>query len=190
MTTLSNLRVAVLVTDGFEETELTQPVEALREAGAQVEIISPKPGEIQGFRHTEKGIVVLSDKTLDEAACDQYDALLLPGGAINADQLRAHPRAKALVKEFDDCGKPIAAICHAAWTLISAGVVRGKTLTSFHTIQDDIRNAGGNWVDQEVVLDGHWVTSRKPDDLPAFNREMISLFSRSTPDVIQIAESA
>lgn len=190
MTTLENLRVAVLVTDGFEESELTQPIEALRREGARVEIVSPNSGEVQGFRHTDPGIRVRSDRTLSDAKGDQYDALLLPGGAINADTLRVHPRAKAIVKEFDEAGKPIAALCHAPWTLISAGIVRGRKLTSYHTLQDDIRNAGGDWVDEQVVVDGNWVTSRKPADIPAFNREMIGLFSRSRPDVINVAESA
>ena len=186
---LRNFKVAILVTDGFEETELTEPEKALRDAGAQVDIISEKT-EIQGFKHHDKTIKILASRGLENARACDYDALMLPGGALNADQLRADPLALEFVREIQNAGKPIAAICHGAWTLISAGLVKGRTLTSYHTIKDDIINAGGNWVDQPVVLDTNWVTSRKPDDLPEFNQEMIHLFSRSTPSIIQVAESA
>ena len=190
MTDLTNLRVAVLATDGFEETELTEPVAALKKAGAQVDIISLKEGEIQAFKHHDKSIKVKVDRTFDQVKAEHYDALMLPGGALNADTLRAESKVQTFVKEITLACKPIAAICHAGWILVSANVLRGKTLTSYYTIQDDIRNAGAKWVDKEVVVDSNLVTSRKPDDLPAFNREMIDLFSRSTPSVIQIAESA
>jgi protease I len=172
-------RVAIMATDGFEESELTEPMRSLREAGAKVEVIAPKGGSIQGFRHFDKGQSVAVDRTLDEAKPEEYDALMLPGGALNADALRVVPRAQEYVRSFQEAGKPIAAICHAPWTLISAGVVRGRTLTSYHTIQDDVRNAGGRWVDREVVEDGNWVTSRQPSDLPAFNKAMLRLFARS-----------
>lgn len=178
MPELSNLRVAVIATDGFEEAELTEPVKALKNAGARADVISLKPGQIQAFRHHDKSIMVNVDRTLDEARPDEYDALLLPGGALNADMLRMQPKVQAFLREAQNAGKPMAVICHAPWELISAGLVRGRTLTSYHTIQDDLRNAGATWVDQEVVEDGNWVTSRQPDDLPAFNAAMLRLFSR------------
>jgi len=178
MAQLSNVRVAVIATDGFEETELTEPVRALKEAGAQADVISLKSGQIQAFRHNDKGIMVNVDKTLDQVQPNQYDALLLPGGALNADQLRMEPKVQAFIRDVQSSGKPMAVICHAPWELISAGVAKGRTLTSYHTIQDDLRNAGANWVDQEVVDDGNLVTSRQPDDIPAFNQAMLRLFSR------------
>lgn len=174
----SGLRVAVIATDGFEQSELTEPVKALRDAGAQVDVRSLKPGEIQAFQHHDKGIKVKVDRTLQEARPEEYGALQLPGGALNADALRVVPEVQRFLKAFQQAGKPMAIICHAPWALVSAGLVRGRTLTSYHTIQDDVRNAGSNWVDQEVVVDGNWVTSRQPSDLPAFNREMIALFSK------------
>lgn len=179
MTDLSHLRVAVIATDAFEEQELTEPVKALREAGARVDILSPQGGQIQAFRHHDKGVTVPVDRTLDEARPDEYDALELPGGALNADQLRILPEVQNFIKEFDRAGKPIAFICHAPWELVSAGLVKGRTLTGYKTIQDDVTNAGGKWVDQEVCVDGNWVSSRQPDDIPAFNREMLNLFAKS-----------
>ena len=178
MAELSGLRVAVIATDGFQEDELTEPVRALKEAGARVEILAPKEGAIQATRHGEKTITVTVDRTVGAASAAEYDALMLPGGALNADTLRMIPEVRTFVQELHGAGKPIAAICHAPWVLVSAGLVGGRTVTSYHTIQDDIRNAGGNWVDQEVVVDGNWVTSRQPKDIPAFNREMIRLFSK------------
>lgn len=178
MTQLNNLRVAVLATDGFEESELTEPVKALREAGARPEVISPKPGQIQAFKHHDKSIKVDVDRTLDDISADQYDAVLLPGGALNADTLRVEPKVQGFLRQMDRAGKPMAVICHAPWELISAGLAQGRTMTSYSTIQDDVRNAGATWVDQEVVVDGNLVTSRQPTDLPAFNREMLALFSR------------
>jgi protease I len=175
---LENLRVAVIATDGVEEPELAEPVRALREAGARTELLSIRPGEIQAVRHdlqpTQKFAV---DKALAQADPADYDALLLPGGAVNADRLRMEPHVQALITGIDEAGKPMAVICHAPWELISSGVARGRTLTSYHTIQDDLRNAGATWVDREVVVDGRLVTSRSPADIPAFNREMISLFA-------------
>jgi protease I len=177
MPQLDNLRVAVIATDGFEESELTEPVKALREAGATPEILSTKSGQIQAFRHDTKTITVNVDKTLAEANPQDYGAVVLPGGALNADALRMDADVQAFLKQIAGAGKPMAVICHAPWELVSAGLVRGKTMTSYHTIQDDIRNAGATWVDREVVVDGNLVTSRQPGDLPAFNREMIELFS-------------
>ncbi|WP_088892762.1 type 1 glutamine amidotransferase domain-containing protein [Leptolyngbya ohadii] len=181
MTQLSNLRVAVIAGDGFEEVELTEPAKALKEAGATVEIISTKSGEIQAFRHHDKSITVPVDRTIDSVKPDDYDAVVLPGGALNADTLRVEPKIKSFLQSIQNAGKPIASICHAPWELISADLVKGRKLTSYKTIQDDIRNAGGEWVDQEVVVDRNWVTSRQPDDIPAFNRETIALFARFAP---------
>jgi protease I len=179
MAELSGYRVAVLATDGFEESELTEPVRALRAAGADVTIVSPEAGEIQGFRHQEKGQKVRVDRAIGDVTADDFDAVHLPGGALNADALRAVPEVLALLQSMQETGKPIAAICHAPWELISAGLVRGRTLTGYHTIRDDITNAGGVWFDMEVVEDANWVTSRQPSDLPAFNAAMIRLFARS-----------
>jgi protease I len=178
MAELEGIRVAILVTDGFEETELTSPMKVLRKEAAQFDIISPHEGKVQAFCHFDKGITFNVDRALKEVSADSYDAVLLPGGALNADQLRALPQAQAFVQAFDAVGKPIAAICHAPWLLVSAGLVRGRILTSYHTIRDDIVNAGGRWVDDEVVEHANWVTSRKPQDLPAFNRAMVTLFAR------------
>jgi protease I len=172
---LSGKKVAVLATDYFEEPELTEPVKALKEAGAEVEIIAPKAGEIKGLQHVDPGQSVKVDKTLDEADPADYDALVLPGGAVNADRLRMDQKARDFViKVMDELGKPTAVICHAPWLLASAGLARGRKLTSFFTIQDDMRNAGADWTDEEVVVDGNLITSRKPDDIPAFNRALIS----------------
>lgn len=172
---LSGKRVAVLATDYFEEAELTEPVKALREAGAKVEIIAPKSGAIKALKHVDQGQAVKVDKTLDEADPNDYDALVLPGGAVNADHLRMEKKARDFViKMMGELGKPTAVICHAPWVLISAGLARGKKLTSYFTIQDDMRNAGADWTDQEVVIDGNLITSRNPDDLPAFNKALIS----------------
>lgn len=181
MTDLSNFRVAVLVTDGFEEAELTEPVKALKEASASVEVISTKSGQVQAFRHHDKGTTVSVDRTLNEAQPSEYDAVLLPGGAPNADELRMEAKVQSFLQQMQQAGKPFAVICHAPWELVSANLVKGRTLTSFYTIADDIRNAGGNWVDREVVIDGNWVTSRKPDDISAFNREMLNLFAQFMP---------
>ncbi|WP_447978254.1 type 1 glutamine amidotransferase domain-containing protein [Candidatus Nitrospira bockiana] len=175
--TLENLRVAILVTDGFEHSELVEPRRALEEAGATTRTVAPHEGRIQGMRHDEKTETVPVDMTLDQADPAQFDAVLLPGGALNADALRVEPRAQAFIRTIHQGGKPIAVICHGPWLLVSAGLVKGRTLTSYHTIQDDIRNAGGRWEDREVVRDGNWVSSRKPSDIPAFTRELLALFA-------------
>jgi protease I len=179
MARLEDLRVAVLATDGFEETELTEPVAALKANGARVEIIAPEVKKLQAFRHMDKGTTVKADRKLADADPDEYDALLLPGGALNADFMRVVPEVKRFVRSFDEAGKPMAIICHAPWLLVSAERCRGRTLTSYYTIQDDIRNAGGTWQDREVVEDRNWVTSRQPKDLPAFIKAMTALFEHS-----------
>jgi len=180
MSTLSNFRVAVLATDGFEESELTEPVQAVKEAGAQVTILSLKPGQIQGVRHDlDKTVKIKVDRAIRDASAAEFDAVHLPGGTVNADSMRTVPEVQAFLRAMQDAGKPLTAICHAPWELVSAGLVPGRTLTSYHTLQDDVRNAGGNWVDRDVVEDGNWVTSRQPGDLPAFNRAMLKLLSRS-----------
>ncbi len=177
MPDVKDLRVAVIATDGVEQPELLKPVEALRQAGAKVEILSLKPGEFQCFNHHDKGEKVNAQKAVKDARPDDYDALLLPGGALNADTLRADHDVLTFVRSFDEDKKPMAIICHAPWILISAGLVKGRTLTGYHTIEDDVRNAGGHWVDREVACDFNWVTSRQPGDIPAFNREMLNTFS-------------
>jgi protease I len=174
---LNNLRVAILATNDFEEAELIETRKALNEAGAKTSVIAPKSGKIQAMKHNEKSSFVDVDLTLDQANPDDFDAVLLPGGALNADALRVEPKAQEFVRRNDKAGKPIAVICHGPWLLVSAGLAKGHTLTSYHTIQDDIRNAGAKWVDREVVTDHNWVSSRKPDDIPAFNSAMIELFS-------------
>jgi deglycase len=174
---LQGHRVAVLATDGFEQVELEKPVEALRSQGAQVDIVAPKAGEIQGFVHHDKGRPVPVDRDLAHADAAQYDAIVLPGGVINPDQLRLEPKAIEFVRSFAEAGKPIAAICHGPWTLINAEAVEGKRMTSWPSLQIDLRNAGADWVDEEVVVDNGLVTSRKPDDLPAFCSKMIEEFA-------------
>ncbi|MBX5491370.1 MAG: type 1 glutamine amidotransferase [Chloroflexi bacterium] len=174
---LTGMRVAILVTDDFEQVEMTEPRRALDEAGAQTVLVAPKAGHVQGMRHDEKADTFPVDRTLDQARPEDFDAVLLPGGALNADALRVVPAAQAFVRAMDRAGKPIAAICHAPWLLVSAGLVQGRTLTSYHTLQDDIRNAGGRWEDRAMVRDRNWVTSRQPNDLPAFNQAMLELFA-------------
>lgn len=176
---LNNLRVAILATNDFEEAELIETRKALNEAGAKTSVIAPKSGKIQAMKHDEKSGFVAVDLTLDQASPDDFDAVLLPGGALNADALRVEPKAQEFVRRIDKAGKPIAVICHGPWLLVSAGLAKGHTLTSYHTIQDDIRNAGAKWVDKEVVTDHNWVSSRQPDDIPAFNSAMLELFAHS-----------
>jgi protease I len=180
MSNLPDFRVAVLATDGFEETELTEPVKALQDAGAEVTIVSLKSGKIQGVRHDlDKTVKLKVDRKIGTVSAEDFDAVHLPGGTVNADSMRMVPEVQAFLQAMQEAGKPLTAICHAPWELVSAGLVRGRTLTSYHTIQDDIRNAGGTWLDREVVEDGNWVTSRQPSDLPAFIRTMIRHFSHS-----------
>lgn len=174
---LENKRVAILATDGFEQSELEEPLTALEEAGADVTIVSPKPDTIQGMQHADKGEVFDVDLPLDSANPDDFDALMLPGGLMNPDELRSNPAAVEFVRAFGAAGKPIAAICHGPWILIEAGLVRGRRLTSWPNIQTDVKNAGGEWVDEEVVVDNGLVTSRSPKDLPAFNAKMVEEIS-------------
>jgi protease I len=170
---LKGKRVAILAADMVERVELVEPRKALEDAGATTELLSIKPGAIDSFDHFEKADRQKVDRLVEEADPSDYDALMLPGGVGNPDQLRVDENAVSFVRGFFDAGKPVAAICHAPWLLVEAGVVRGRKLTSWPSLETDIRNAGGNWVDQEVVVDSGLVTSRKPDDLPAFNRKMI-----------------
>jgi len=172
-------RIAVLATDGFEQAELTEPVKVLRQSGAQVDIVSPKSGEIQGMRHKERGDKVRVDRTLDDAKAGDYAGLVLPGGVANPDELRTDQRAVRFVRAFVDAKKPIAAICHGPWTLIEADAVRGKTVTSWPSLKTDLKNAGADWVDREVVADHGLITSRKPDDLPAFCQKMLEEFAEA-----------
>ncbi|MGA0600191.1 type 1 glutamine amidotransferase domain-containing protein [Caulobacter sp. KR2-114] len=175
--TLHGRKVAVLATDGFEQVELTRPVEALKAAGAQVEVIAPKAGRIQGYNHHDKGDSVTVDRDLAHADAGSYDAIVLPGGVMNPDALRLESRAVDFVRAFAEAGKPIAAICHGPWTLINAEAVEGRRMTSWPSLKADLRNAGAEWVDEEVVVDRGLVTSRKPDDLPAFCAKMIEAFA-------------
>jgi protease I len=176
-TPLESIRVAILAMDGVENAELTEPRKALEQAGAKTTLFSPKAGKIQSLNHMEKAEQIPVDATLDQADPETFDAVLLPGGAVNADHLRVQPRAQEFVRAIDRQGKPIAVICHGPWLLVSAGLVKGRRLTSYHTIQDDIRNAGGKWQDSDVVHDSNWVSSRQPSDIPMFNRAMIELFT-------------
>jgi protease I len=184
---LQGMQVAILATDGVEQAELVEPRQALDQAGARTVLIAPKSGEIQAMSHDEKADKFRVDQTLDAADPNQFDAVLLPGGALNADTLRVERAAQEFVRNIDKAGKPLAVICHAPWLLISAKIISGHRLTSYHTIQDDLRNAGAEWVDKEVVCDGRWVSSRQPSDIPAFNRQMIALFKECKQGAIRAA---
>jgi protease I len=175
---LKGLNVAILATDGFEQSELLEPRKAVTDAGAMARVISPKPCAIRAWSHKEwsKDDVTV-DEALEEADPEEFDALLLPGGVMNPDALRMQPKAVAFVKAFFDAGKPVAAICHGPWTVIEAGAARGRRMTSWPSLKTDIENAGAHWLDQAVVVDSNLVTSRKPDDIPAFNREVVKLFA-------------
>lgn len=174
---LEGLTVAILVTDGFEEVELTKPRQALDEAGARTQIVSPKSGHVRAWKFTDWGIELPVDVNLNDARPQDFDALLLPGGVINPDTLRIEPKAVAFVKAFFDAGKPVAAICHGPWTVIEAGAAHGRRITSWPSLKTDLKNAGADWVDQQVVVDKGLATSRNPDDIPAFNSEVIKLFA-------------
>jgi protease I len=175
---LKGMRVAILATNGVEKVELTLPRLSLEEAGADTVLIAPTP-QIQSMKHDERDERFAVDMPLKDANPEEFDAVLLPGGALNADKLRMETAARDIVQQIDSVGKPIAAICHAPWLLVSANLVKGRRLTSYYTLQDDIRCAGGQWEDAEVIVDRNWVTSRKPDDIPAFNREMRTLFAKT-----------
>jgi protease I len=175
---LDDLRVAILVDDGFEQVELTKPREALDQAGAETSVVSPQGERVRGWNFTEWGDDVPVDVQLSDADADEFDALLLPGGVMNPDRLRMQPDAVEFVTAFFEAGKPVAVICHGPWTVIETGAARGRRIASWPSLKTDLVNAGAEWVDQEVVVDGNLVSSRKPDDIPAFNREMIGLFSQ------------
>ncbi len=174
---LEGKRVAVVVDNGFEQVELTEPVKALRDAGARVDIVSPQKGEVRGWKMKEWGDTVQVDRTIDQVIASDYDAVLLPGGVMNPDRLRTNPKVVNFVREAFDEGKPIAAICHGPWTLVEAGVVKGMKVTSWPSLKTDLCTAGADWVDQQVVVDRGLVTSRKPDDIPVFNSRMIEEFA-------------
>ena len=174
---LHGKRVAILATDGVEQVELIEPRKALIEAGATTVIVSPKAQSIQGYQHDQKGDEIAVDQSLDSARESEFDALLLPGGVMNPDQLRQDKKAVDFVRHFFEAGKPVAAICHGPWLLVEAGVIQGRTLTSWPSLKTDIRNAGGDWVDRQVISDEGLVTSRKPEDIPAFNAKMIEEFA-------------
>ena len=174
---LKGLNVAILVTDGFEQVELTEPRKALDEAGAKTQIVSPKNEHVRAWKVADWSIELPVDVKLKDAQPDDFDALLLPGGVINPDLLRIDPKAVAFVKAFFDDGKPVAAICHGPWTVIETGAARGRRITSWPSLKTDLKNAGADWVDQQVVVDDGLVTSRSPDDIPAFNPEVIRLFA-------------
>jgi protease I len=174
---LSGKRIAALVDNGFEQVELTGPKDALEQAGARVDIVSPQTKTVKGWQHTNWGDEFDVDRSLEEARAEHYDALLLPGGVMNPDRLRVNQRAVEFVRHFVQSGKPIAAICHGPWTLIEAGAVKGRRVTSWPSLRTDLRNAGAEWVDEVVVVDNGLVTSRKPDDIPAFNEKIIEEFA-------------
>jgi protease I len=176
---LNGTKVAILVADGFEQVELTEPKKALDEAGAKTQIVSPAKGHVQGWKHFDKADKFPVDVPLEKAQAEDFDALLLPGGVANPDQLRTLPKAVAFVRAFFDSGKPVAAICHGPWTLVEADVVSGRTITSWPSLKTDLKNAGAQWVDREVVVDDGLVSSRKPDDIPSFNRKMIEELGKS-----------
>ena len=181
MENLKGIKVAILVDEGFEQVELTGPRDALRAAGAEARVVSPKNGKVRGWNHTEWGDEIPVDVELAQARPADFDALLLPGGVVNPDKLRMNPQAVNFARDFFDNEKPVAAICHGPWMVIEAGAARGRRIASWPSLKTDVRNAGAEWVDREVVVDRNLVTSRKPDDIPAFNREMIALFARSRP---------
>jgi len=174
---LAGKTIAILAADGFEESELAEPKKALEHAGATTHVVAPHGGEIKGWKLADWGKNATVTRELNEVSFEDYDALMLPGGVMNPDKLRMDTRAVAFVKKFFDAGKPVAAICHGPWILVEADVVQGRTLTSWPSLQTDLRNAGANWVDEQVVVDGNLTTSRKPDDLPMFNKMMLEQFA-------------
>jgi protease I len=188
--TLSGKKVAILATDGFEQVELVEPRKALDAAGAQTRVVSPKSGNIRGWNFTDWGDEVKVDVTLDQASPDDFDALMLPGGVINPDKLRMDEKAVRFASAFFDAGKPVAAICHGPWMVVETGAANGRRIASWPSLKTDLRNAGAEWMDQEVCVDGNLVTSRKPDDIPAFSREMCTLFARSPEELEQAGAAA
>jgi len=180
-------KVAILVTDGFEQIELTEPRKALDQAGAVTSVVSPKNKKVRGRKISEWGDELPVDIALAQASSDDFDALLLPGGVMNPDKLRLEPKAIQFVKGFFDAGKPVAAICHGPWSVIEAGAARGRRIAAWPSLKTDLQNAGAEWLDKEVVVDGNLVSSRKPDDIPAFNRAMLKLFSKSRQQEPRVA---
>ena len=174
---LKNKKVAIVIENGFEQVEMTEPRKALEQAGAKTEIVSPVKGKVKGWKFTEWGDEFPVDRQIEQAHAEDYDGLLLPGGVMNPDKLRRNENVLNFVRAFFDAGKPVAVICHGPWTLIDAGVVRGRRITSWPSIQMDLKHAGADWVDEQVVVDNGLVSSRKPDDLPAFNQKMIEEFA-------------
>lgn len=187
MDNLKGLKVAILVEDGFEQVELMEPRKALDQAGATTQVVSPKSDHVRGWKFTEWGDTLAVDVPLDRAQPDAFDALLLPGGVMNPDRLRMQPKAVAFVRAFFDAGKPVAVICHGPWSVIEAGVARGRRIASWPSLKTDLRNAGAEWLDREVVVDRNLVSSRKPDDIPAFNRAMLDLFRRTGAELPRTA---
>jgi protease I len=187
---LNGKKIAFIAADGVEQVELTEPWKAVEEAGGNPELISIESGEIQGFNHLDKGDTFKVDKAIDEVSPDDYDNVVLPGGVANPDFLRANEKVVSFIRDFFEKGKPVAAICHGPWTLVEAGVVDGLTLTSWPSLQTDIRNAGGKWVDEEVHVDKGLVTSRKPDDLPAFNAKMVEEFCEGRHEALASASTS
>ena len=185
--TLNGLKVAILVTDGFEQVEMTEPRNALDASGAKTQLVSPKDGQVKSWKFTEWGDTFPVDMPLDSAWPENFDALLLPGGVINPDKLRTLPDAVAFVTAFFDAGKPVASICHGPWTIIEAGAARGRRLTSWPSLKTDLKNAGAEWVDQQVGVDQGLATSRQPDDIPAFNPEVLNLFASARRQLRQTA---
>jgi protease I len=179
MENLNGLKVAILVENGFEWVELVEPRKALDQAGAETRIVSPRNQRVKGWKFTDWGDELPVDVPLDQAVSRNFDALLLPGGVMNPDHLRMQPKAVEFVKEFFDARKPVAVICHGPWTVIEAGAAKGRRIASWPSLKTDLRNAGAEWMDREVVVDNNLVSSRKPDDIPAFNREMIKLFGQA-----------
>jgi protease I len=177
--TLKGLKVAILIEEGFEQVEMVEPRKALDQAGAETRIVSPRDKHVRAWNLTNWGDQFPVDVALDEAKPQEFDALLLPGGVMSPDALRMEPKAVAFAKAFFDAGKPVAAICHGPWTVIETGAARGRRIASWPSLKTDLRNAGAEWVDQEVIVDGNLVSSRKPDDIPAFNRAMIDLFGQA-----------
>ena len=182
---LGGLNIAILVTDGFEQVELTAPLQALEESGVMIRMLSDKKGQVQGYHHDQRGDLFDVDMTFDKAKADEFDAVLLPGGAVNSNRIRNNADAQLIVRQMDKLGKPIAVICHGSWLLLSAGLVKGRKLTSWPTLQQDIEGAGGHWVDADVMVDGNWVSSRKPDDIPAFVAAFKGILGKRTRDSVK-----
>jgi protease I len=179
------LSIAVLLNDGFEQVEMTGPRKALEESGAMVKLVSVHKGQVQGWNHDKPADKFTVDLTVEQAKADDFDAVLLPGGVQNADTIRSSRHAQEFVRSIDRQGKPLAVICHGGWLLVSAGLVKGRKMTSWPSLQDDIRNAGGDWVDEEAVTDRNWVSSRKPNDIPAFNKAFLALLGKRVKESVK-----